>query len=157
MSKNGDNNRVIRLSPYNYIHVLDSNRNITSVECGPKTFIRKDHEQIVLNPTAMINIPPRSYCIVGNPCVRTKDGKPEITANGMVRLTHGETEVRLHADWKSPFPLYPGEFVRKLPSSRHFLAHYARAGPCALRYPSVVQTNFVRVDHFWSLGSCRSL
>jgi len=45
-------NRVIRLRPYHYIHVLDSN--VTHVESGPKTFVRKDHEQVVLQSTQMV-------------------------------------------------------------------------------------------------------
>lgn len=110
-SSTSTTDRVIRLSPYYYIHVLDNNENITSVEMGPKTFIRKDHETISLSPTPMVNIPPRHYCIVGNPCVRDKEGKP-MFANGMAKLRHGESEVRLFSEWTTPFALYPGEFMQ---------------------------------------------
>jgi major vault protein len=106
-------NRVIRLRPYHYIHVLDMNTNVTHVECGPKTFIRKDHQQVVLPSTQMINIPPRSYCIVANPHMRDDDGNPILLENNQVRLTHGETQVRLFNEWTQPFPLYPGETLKE--------------------------------------------
>jgi major vault protein len=106
-------NRVIRLRPYHYIHVLDSNTNVTHVECGPKTFVRKDHEQVVLQSTQMINIPPRSYCVVANPYVREPNGAPVTLADGQVKLVHGETEVRIFNEWPVPFPLYPGESLKE--------------------------------------------
>lgn len=105
--------RVIRLRPYHYLHVLDNNENITTVECGPKTFVRKDHQQVVMNSTSMINIPPRSYCVVANPHTRDDKGVPVVDANGQVKLNHGETEVRVHDTWKTPFPLYPGERLQE--------------------------------------------
>lgn len=73
------------------------------------TFVRKDHQQVVLNSSAMINIPPRSYCIVANPHMRDDKGVPIVCGTGQVKLNHGETEVRVHQDWSTPFPLYPGE------------------------------------------------
>ena len=61
----------------------------------------------------MIIVPPRHYCIVKNPVVRSqpKDdgqllGELQFDALGQIRLQHAETEVRLAQD---PFPLYPGE------------------------------------------------
>jgi major vault protein len=113
MSRASDDNRVIRLRPYYYIHVLDNNSNTTSVHCGPKTFVRKDHEEVVLKSTAMINIPPRSYCAIANPHLRDDKGKPIEDAHGQVKLRHGETEVRVATDWTSPFPLYPGESLHE--------------------------------------------
>jgi len=107
-------NRVVRLPPYYFIHVLDGNENVTRVECGPKTFVRQDHEQITLGVTAMINIPPRHYCIIGNPVERSEDsvdGVPQ-SDGGQVQLRHGDVEVRLHEKWSRPFPLYPGEWTR---------------------------------------------
>lgn len=35
---------VVSVPPYNYIHVLDRNTNVTRLVNGPITFIRKDHE-----------------------------------------------------------------------------------------------------------------
>lgn len=31
---------TFKILPYNYIHVLDCNTNVTRVEIGPQTFIR---------------------------------------------------------------------------------------------------------------------
>ena len=61
----------------------------------------------------MIIVPPRHYCIVHNPVVRSQPedggaelGEVQFDAMGQIRLQHAETEVRLVQD---PFPLYPGE------------------------------------------------
>lgn len=109
----GEDNRVIRLRPYYYIHVLDNNSNTTSVQAGPKTFVRKDHEEVVLKSTPMINIPPRSYCVVANPHQRGDDNKPVVDQHGQVKLRHGECEARVATEWSSPFPLYPGESLHE--------------------------------------------
>jgi len=61
----------------------------------------------------MINIPPRSYCVVANPYVPKEDGSPVLLEDGQVKLVHGETEVRLFTDWPNPFPLYPGETLKE--------------------------------------------
>jgi len=99
-------NSVIRIKPYHYIHVLDNNTNVTRVELGPQTFTRQDHEKMVSGPDPMIMIPPRNYCIIANPIVTDKDGKPAMDSHGQVRLKHGDEEIRFE---KEPFPLYPGE------------------------------------------------
>ena len=101
--------RIIRLTPGEFVHVLDSNSNITRVEVGPQTFTRKDHEEISLGPEKLIVVPPGSYCIVLNPVAResSADDAPLVyNAYGQVKLLHGVQEVRLTRD---PFPLYPGE------------------------------------------------
>jgi len=107
MSK--DDNRVIRLRPYHYIHVLDNNTNTTSVLTGPQTFVRKDHEEVLLKSTAMINIPPRSYCAIANPHQRDDNNEPVRDDHGQIKLRHGEREVRVATQWSVPFPLFPGE------------------------------------------------
>jgi major vault protein len=101
------NASVIRIKPYHYIHVLDNNTNVTRVEIGPQTFVRKDHETIVAGPEQMIMIPPRHYCVIANPVVR--DAKGNVVIEGspqQVKLKHGDEEIRFEQD---PFPLYPGE------------------------------------------------
>lgn len=100
---------VIRIPPNQFIHVLDNNSNITRLEVGPATFIRKEHESIVLGPVAMINLPPRSYCKIENPIVRGKDGKPELTPFQQVKTNQGEFEYRVADEYPDPFPLFPGE------------------------------------------------
>jgi major vault protein len=97
---------VIRIKPYFFIHVLDNNTNVTRVEVGPQTFTRQDHEKVVFGPEPTVMIPPRHYCIIGNPIVRDKDGKPVSDGHGQVRLKHGDEEIRFEQE---PFPLYPGE------------------------------------------------
>ena len=37
---------VLRLKPYQYVHVLDNNMNVTRVEVGPQTLTRQEHEKI---------------------------------------------------------------------------------------------------------------
>jgi len=101
--------RIIRLTPNEYVHVLDSNSNITHVEVGPQTFTRKDHEEICLGPEKLVMVPLGSYCVVLNPVAREssdEDAPLVYNAYGQVKLRHGVREVRLARD---PFPLYPGE------------------------------------------------
>eukprot|EP01127_Copromyxa_protea_P017170 TRINITY_DN51_c0_g2_i1.p1 TRINITY_DN51_c0_g2~~TRINITY_DN51_c0_g2_i1.p1 ORF type:complete len:835 (-),score=236.11 TRINITY_DN51_c0_g2_i1:38-2521(-) len=98
--------QVIRLKPYQYIHVLDNNTNVTSVIVGPKTLTVADHQTIVVQPTQMVIIPPRHYCIISNPVVRNEDGTVITDKFGQVKLRHGDEEVRTS---QLPFPLYPGE------------------------------------------------
>jgi major vault protein len=97
--------QVIRLKPFYYIHVLDNNDNTTFVEVGPKTFTVLDHQKIALQPTPMVIVPPRNYCIISNPVVRDAEGAPVKDKTGY-KVRHGDEEVRLH---QAPFPLYPGE------------------------------------------------
>jgi len=96
---------VIRIKPHFYIHVLDKQTNVTRVEVGPKTFTREEQEQVVLQPTAMVMIPPRHYAIIENPTVRDGD-KVTFDHLGQAKIRHGDREVRREGD---PFPLYPGE------------------------------------------------
>lgn len=100
---------VIRIKPYHYIHVLDNNANVTRVEVGPQTFTRKDHEQVLLQPTPMIMIPPRHYCIISNPIAHDEENKPIFDENGNVKLRHGDEEIRFEQE---PFPLYPNETLK---------------------------------------------
>lgn len=98
--------RIIRLSPDEYVHVLDSNSNITRVSLGPATFTRKDHEALILGPEKLVAVPSGSYCIVASPVKRTADGNIVLDKHGQAQLKHGVREVRLAQE---PFPLYPGE------------------------------------------------
>ncbi|ETE67080.1 Major vault protein alpha, partial [Ophiophagus hannah] len=104
------NESIIRIPPYYYIHVLDQNSNVTRVEIGPKTYIRQDNERIILAPKKMVMIPPRHYCIILNPVVRGVNGAVHLDALGQVRLAHADLEIRMAQD---PFPLYPGEELKK--------------------------------------------
>lgn len=89
--------------------MLDTNTNVTRVICGPKTYTKQDHEQLVLGPEPMTVVPPRHYCIVSNPVVVGEDGEPERDQYGQFRLRFGDAEVRTVDVYPEPFPLYPGE------------------------------------------------
>ena len=105
-SSHNETGSVYRVPPYCYLHVLDQTANVTRVEVGPMTFVRKDNEKVLMPPTKMIIVPPRHYCVIKNPVVRDREGNLITDAIGQVRLLHAEREVRLEQD---PFPLYPGE------------------------------------------------
>jgi len=100
---------VYRVPPYHYLHVLDQTSNVTRIELGPITFVRKDNEQVILGPERMVTVPPRHYCIIRNPVLRDHQGQVLHDGLGQVRLEHAEEEVRLQQE---PFPLYPGEEVK---------------------------------------------
>jgi hypothetical protein len=48
---------VYRIHPFHYLHVLDQNSNVTRLEVGPKTFVKQDHERVILGPERMLIIP----------------------------------------------------------------------------------------------------
>merc|ERR1719498_639235 len=100
---------IIRIAPYEYVHILNNNTNVTRIEIGPQTYTRKEQERIVLGPEGMVTIPPRHYVVVLDPVQRDDDGEVVKDEYGSVVLQYGETQIRLHRDYKDPFPLYPGE------------------------------------------------
>ena len=102
---------VFRIPPYHYIHALDHTTNVTRLETGPQTFLRKNNEVVLFNPQRMITVPPRHYCVILNAILRDADNHVLLDDLGQVRLQHAEKEIRLQQE---PFPLYPGEEM-KLP------------------------------------------
>ena len=42
--------------------------------------------QVIVGPEKMIVVPPRHYCLVENPAVKDKDGKPVFDTHGQVRI-----------------------------------------------------------------------
>eukprot|EP00667_Euglena_gracilis_P002218 EG_transcript_2218 len=100
---------VVRLKPYQYIHVHDNNSNCSRVVLGPCTFTRQEHEQILIPPQQCVAVPPRHYCIVENPVVRKADGSLVLDRHGQAKVRLGDEEIRLHQE---PFPLYPQEVLR---------------------------------------------
>jgi len=108
--KEAEGKSIYRIPPYYYLHVLDQNTNVTKLEVGPQTYIRQDNEKVILGPEKMIVVPPRHYCIVENPMIMDKDGKPILDRHGQVKLRHADQEIRLAQD---PFPLYPGEVLKQ--------------------------------------------
>jgi major vault protein len=108
MSRSDEFEQVLfRIPPYEYVHVLDTNTNVTRNITGPTTFTRQDHEKVVHGPASMITIPPRHYVLIANPAVRHEEtNEPVMDEHGLIQLKHGDFEVRLSS---APFPLYPGE------------------------------------------------
>ena len=99
---------VVRLKPYQYIHVHDNNSNCSHVILGPATFTRQEHEHILNQPQQCIAIPPRHYCVVENPVIRTSTGELVKDKHGQAKVRLGDKEIRLHQE---PFPLYPQEVL----------------------------------------------
>lgn len=105
---------VISIAPYSYIHVLNTNTNVTTVVEGPARYTREDHERIVYGPAAMVKIPPRHYMIVANPCVMDPESGNPVTDNfKQFKLHHGDIEVRTSDTHPEPFPLIPGEVLEQ--------------------------------------------
>jgi len=112
-TSHSDSNQVIRIRPFQYIHILDTNTNTVRVITGPLKYTCKEHEVIATGPEAMIIIPPRHYIVIDNPVIFTKvlnnTNKMEnvpLDQNGQVLLKYGDQEIRFEQE---PFPLYPGE------------------------------------------------
>ena len=97
---------VIRLPPFYFVHVMDTNSNVTRIVVGPCTVTTMDHERVVLGPRKMIMIPPAHYCIVNDPVVVDEGSGEPVMENGQFKVAFGESEVRLEGE---PFVLYPGE------------------------------------------------
>jgi major vault protein len=105
-SAGGDGESVVRIKPFHYVHVHDTNSSVTRVIVGPLTFTRQEHERVVFGPEPMVVVPPRNYCVISNPVQRDAAGKPETDEHHNYKIRHGDEELRLHQE---PFPLYPGE------------------------------------------------
>jgi major vault protein len=90
--------------------------NVTRLEKGPQTFIKKDHEIVVTgkNPIAYVILQPLYYCIVNDPVMREKDSSLIYDKHGQVKVNIGDSEIRTNFDFKEPFPLYPGETLGKI-------------------------------------------
>ncbi|ETV95144.1 hypothetical protein H310_11412 [Aphanomyces invadans] len=104
-----DVSRVIRLPPYQYLHVLDTNINVTRVLSGPQTYTRQDHEKIVAGPFPMLIVPTQSFVVIENPVLKDTSGNVVVDQYGQAKLRHGEREIRIATAYPDPFPLYFGE------------------------------------------------
>lgn len=103
---------ILRLSPWEYAHVLNEDDNIIQLFCGPVTHTLANNESIVKPVTKLHVIPQGSYCVVVNPHAQkvNADGVsvPHVDQNGQVVIRSGEKEVRYNTE---PFPLYPEEEI----------------------------------------------
>lgn len=94
--------KIVGILPNYYVHVLDLNTNVPSVEVGPQNLILQDNHKLVAGPLPFVKIPPGHYCVVCDPIDRSKP----LEEGKRYELRFGHRDVRLHGE---PFPLYPGE------------------------------------------------
>lgn len=104
---------VISIAPYSFIHVLNTNTNVTAVICGPARYTCRQDERVVRGPEEMVKIPPRCYAIVADPVMLDENGATLIDEFEQFKLRHGDIEVRTSVTHPSPFPLYPGESLQQ--------------------------------------------
>jgi major vault protein len=98
---------LIKVPPFHYLHLLDTNTNVVRVVEGPCRYTCLGHERVLIGPEPMVIIPPRHYCVIDNPVVREEGtGKLVLDKHKQAKLRHGEQEIRMEQE---PFPLYPGE------------------------------------------------
>jgi major vault protein len=104
---------MIRILPYQYIHILDNNSSIKKVEVGPQNYIREDHEGILTGPTPikMVILSPFTYICIKNPIVMDNDDKPLLNKDKQYVYNIGQLDYRNYEDYKEPFPLYPDEQI----------------------------------------------
>ena len=104
---------IIRIPPLHYIHILDTNSNVTRLCTGPSIIMKQDHQKLISgkDPKPMISIPPRCYVVIANPAI-INDGSVSEDKHGQVNVRHGDLEIRLHDSYPDPFPLYPREELR---------------------------------------------
>lgn len=123
----------IRIAPLQYVHILDSNTNLTRVVEGPVTLALKDNEKLASgkSPLKMIQIPPRCYCIVLNPVIISSSGHIVYDDFGMAKVRYSDREVRTSETHPKPFPLHPFEQldqdITKIPVIKQNHAYMIRA------------------------------
>ncbi|KAF6779027.1 hypothetical protein AHF37_01570 [Paragonimus kellicotti] len=124
-------NSVVRIAPYEYIHVTNLNTHVTRLILGPKTYVCLQDERLVFGPSQMIAVTRMTYCLIKNPVMKDGSGVPIVDKFGQVKINLGDEEYRFHQD---PFALYPGEklvdTIKDLP---------VVAANCALRLRAVVE------------------
>lgn len=59
----------------------------------------------------MILIPRMKYIKIKNPVCLDKEGNPEFTKFGQVKVKLNDTEIRTKEGYPDWFPLYPGEIL----------------------------------------------
>lgn len=101
--------RVIRLPPYKFVHVLDTNSNVSRVLSGPLTYTRQEHEHVLTKVQDMIVLPAQHYVEIHNPVMLSDAGEIVYDQFHQAKLQHGEIEFRIFDKYPEPFPLYPGE------------------------------------------------
>ena len=114
-------NKVTNIAPFEYIHVLNKNTNITNLVCGPMNFAIQDNEKITSGVCEkMVIIPNLHYVIISNPVMREKDGTV-ICKGGNPRYRFQNYEIRTRDQFPNPFPLYPNEKLTLAPTPLDFV------------------------------------
>ncbi|XP_012936930.1 major vault protein [Aplysia californica] len=108
---------LARMSPLQFVHVLDLNKNLMRLEVGPQTLLLKTNEKLITGPMPMIVIPPGSYCEISDPVKAYVHGEK-------CELLLGQTKIKFHG---KPFPLYPGEWLKAAPDFARGLTNYSAA------------------------------
>ncbi|KAF8566224.1 hypothetical protein P879_10982 [Paragonimus westermani] len=106
MVKDKSVDAVVRIAPYEYIHITNLNTHVTRLVLGPVTYVCLKDERLVFGPSQMVTVTRMTYCIIKNPVMRDGSGAPIIDKSGQVKINLGDEEYRFHQD---PFALYPGE------------------------------------------------
>ena len=104
--------KIIGLKPLEYVHVLDVNTNVTSVEVGPQSVSLLENQRLVAGPHKFVVVPPGHYCVVEDPIDRSTYERGKTP-----RQTFGWSEVRFHGE---PFYLYPGERLQGADSAVNY-------------------------------------
>lgn len=77
-------------------------------------YIRQEGEEILFDePQDFIILKPYSYAVIGDPVIMV-NGEPVKDKHGAFKVRNGEQEIRIDKDYPEPFPLYPGEILRKI-------------------------------------------
>lgn len=106
----------MKLAPYQFIHVRDTNSNIMRIQFGPQNYVRQEGEYIMHDkPQDFIVLKPYTYAVIADPVIMKEGGKEPLTdKHGSMKLRFGEFEIRTDAAYREPFPLYPGETLKKI-------------------------------------------
>ncbi len=76
--------------------------------------MRQEGEEILHDaPQDFIVLRPYTYAVIADPVI-LKDGQPLKDKHGSVRVRNGEQEIRTDKEYSEPFPLYPGEVLKKV-------------------------------------------
>ena len=88
---------VVRLKPLFYVHLHDSNTNITTLLKGPATYTVPQHQTLVTpEPQPFVVVPPGFYAFIDDPVELNTAGEIVLDKHGQSKNRLGEREVRLH-------------------------------------------------------------
>lgn len=85
--------RVVKVPPHHFLHVIDTNTSVTRVLVGPARVVCLAHEKVTLGPSPLVVLPPSHYVEIRDPAVRV-NGVPQLDRDGQVQLRYGRSEIR---------------------------------------------------------------